>query len=149
MTINSWTGKEKELLIAKLFFNFAILIFHYPFRETLWQKHEGSRVSIHTLAIDRVSHEWIMTPVSFTKQPHFRRLLTNTRAKDEWQAANFSLQYCPWIKHWGHENKTNEQQSKNLLIVTQILFVGTLEMCRQLYGEYAYWYWGVERWKRH
>lgn len=34
-------------------------------------------------------------------------------------------------------------------IVTQILFVGTLEMCRQLYGEYAYWYWGVERWKRH
>ena len=36
----------------------------------------------------------------------------------KWLASNFSFQYHPWIKHWGHnENKGNDGQLKNLLII--------------------------------
>ena len=45
----------------------------------------------------------------------------------EWPASNFSFQYQPWIKHLGHENKGNDNQLKNLLIVRQILLASTLE----------------------
>ena len=44
----------------------------------------------------------------------------------EWLASNFSLQYHPWIKHKGQENKGKDHQLKKLLIVTQILLVNTL-----------------------
>ena len=37
-----------------------------------------------------------------------------------------SLQYHPWIKHWGHENKGNDHQVKQLLIIKQILLVSSL-----------------------
>ena len=43
----------------------------------------------------------------------------------EWLASNFSLQYRPWIKHEGHENKGNDHQLKKLLIVRQNLLVRT------------------------
>ena len=36
-------------------------------------------------------------------------------------AYNFSLQYYPYIKQLGHENKGNDHQLKKLLIVKQIL----------------------------
>ena len=39
--------------------------------------------------------------------------------------SNFSLQYHPWIKHEGHENKANYHQVKKLLIFEQILLVNT------------------------
>ena len=39
----------------------------------------------------------------------------------EWLASHFSLQYPPWIKHGGHENRGHDQQLKQLLIVKQIL----------------------------
>ena len=45
----------------------------------------------------------------------------------ELQASNFSLQCHPWIKHWGHENKGNDNQLKNLLIVVQILLASASE----------------------
>ena len=45
----------------------------------------------------------------------------------EWPASNFSFQYHPWIKHLGHENKGNDNQLKNLLIIRQILLASTLE----------------------
>ena len=41
-------------------------------------------------------------------------------------ASNFSSQYHPWIKYWGHMNRENDHQWKQLLIVIQILLVGTL-----------------------
>ena len=41
----------------------------------------------------------------------------------EWQASNFSLQYHPWIKHGSHENRLDDHQLKQLLIVHQILLV--------------------------
>ena len=41
-------------------------------------------------------------------------------------ASNFSLQYQPCIKHLGHENKGNDHQLKQPLIVEQILLVRTL-----------------------
>ena len=34
----------------------------------------------------------------------------------EWLVSNFSLQYHPWIKHWGHENKGNDQDREKPLI---------------------------------
>ena len=41
-------------------------------------------------------------------------------------ASNLSLQYYPCIKHLGHENKGNDHQLKQPLIVKQILLVKTL-----------------------
>ena len=41
-------------------------------------------------------------------------------------ASNFFLQYHPWIKHSGHDDKPNDHQLKKLLTVRQILFVSTL-----------------------
>ena len=38
-----------------------------------------------------------------------------------WLACNFSFQYHTWIKHEGHENKGNDNQLRNLLIIKQIL----------------------------
>ena len=43
----------------------------------------------------------------------------------EWLVSNFSLQYRPWIKHEGHENKGKDHQLKKLLIVWQNLLVST------------------------
>ena len=41
----------------------------------------------------------------------------------EWLASNFSFQYHSWIKHY--ENKGNDNQLKNLLIIRQILLAST------------------------
>ena len=41
-------------------------------------------------------------------------------------ASNFSLQYHPLIKHWGHKNRGNDHQWEQLLIVNPILLFGTL-----------------------
>ena len=35
------------------------------------------------------------------------------------------IQYQPWIKHWGHNNRGNDHQLKKLLNVKQILPVST------------------------
>ena len=37
----------------------------------------------------------------------------------------FLPQYHPWIKYEGHENKRNDHRLQKLLIVRQILLVGT------------------------
>ena len=37
----------------------------------------------------------------------------------------FSLQFHPWIKYWGHENKANDHQLGKLLTVNQTLRVST------------------------
>ena len=37
-----------------------------------------------------------------------------------WQI--FAL-YCHWIKQWGHENKNNNRQLKNVFIVKEILLL--------------------------
>ena len=61
-------------------------------------------------------------------------LLTKTSLKrlpqhfdhKEWVASSFSIQYPPWVTHYGHENKGNDHQLKEFLIVKQILLVSTL-----------------------
>ena len=45
--------------------------------------------------------------------------------QSEWLASNFSLQYHPWIKRQGLENKGNDHQLKKLLIIELILLVST------------------------
>ena len=44
----------------------------------------------------------------------------------EWVASNFSIQYPPWVTHYGHENRGNNHQLKEFLIAKQILPVSTL-----------------------
>ena len=44
----------------------------------------------------------------------------------EWVASNFSIQYCPGVTHYGLENKGNDHQLKEFLIVKQILLSSTL-----------------------
>ena len=50
----------------------------------------------------------------------------------EWLASNFSSQYHSWIKHYSHENKGNDNQLKNFLIVQQILLASTLGTVKKL-----------------
>ena len=53
-------------------------------------------------------------------------LLSSPFNPREWLAPYFSFQYHSWIKHYGYENKGNDNQLKNLLIVKQILLDSTL-----------------------
>ena len=46
-----------------------------------------------------------------------------------WLASIFSSQHYPWLKHYSHENKGNDHQLKELLIVIQILLVSVLWKC--------------------
>ena len=39
----------------------------------------------------------------------------------EWLASNFSLQYHLWVKHESDENRGDDHQQEQLLIVKQIL----------------------------
>ena len=50
-----------------------------------------------------------------------------TLLTQEWLASNFSLLYHSWIKYESHENRGNDHQPKQLLIVKQILLVSLLE----------------------
>ena len=45
----------------------------------------------------------------------------------EWLASNFSLPHHPRIKFYCHKSGGSDHQPKELLIVTQILLISTLE----------------------
>ena len=64
--------------------------------------------------LNSFSYKWLSTSPCFEKE-----------ARGNLEMANFSLQYRPWIKHKGHENKGNDHQLKKLLIFIQILLVST------------------------
>ena len=72
-----------------------------------------------------------------------------------WLASKFSSQYHWWIKHYGYENEGNDHQLRKFLIVKWILFVNTLKIGVEQYGEYAYrcqevrlWYNNNKMWSK-
>ena len=45
----------------------------------------------------------------------------------EWPTYYFSLQYHPWINHWGHEKEGNDHGLRKLVGIQQILLISTRE----------------------
>ena len=74
----------------------------------------------------------------------FYLLCVNNSLK--WLAPNFSLQYYPWVAHWGHENTGNDQQLNKLLLLNKFSSSVSQEVYRKWYGEHAYWFYKLGGW---
>ena len=99
-----------------------ILICFLEIWYSMWKKKQQQRKKNALISLERFFAMFIL--ISLLMKTSLKRLPQHFDHK-EWVASNFSIQYPPWITHYGHENKGNDHQLKEFLIVKQILPVST------------------------
>ena len=92
---------------------------------SMWKKKKQQQHRKKNTLIYLVRFFTMFLLISLLMKTSLKRLPQHFDHK-EWVAFNFSIQYPPWVTHYGHKNKGNDHQLKEFLIVKQILPVSTL-----------------------
>ena len=77
---------------------------------------------------DQTAQEYLISQLKFPTVYSVRRWNNHFKALNpqEWLSSTFSFQNHPWIKHYVHENKENDNKLEKLSTFKQILFVSSL-----------------------
>ena len=92
---------------------------------SMWKKNNNNNKEKKNTLIYLVRFFTMFLLISLLMKTSLKRLPQHFYHK-EWVASNFSIQYPPWVTHYGHENRGNNHQLKEFLIAKQILPVSTL-----------------------